>query len=401
MKTEDDKCLSCSTGQALRRRARFFEEIIDCAPSMVRRMDAKGGIEYVNPAAAEALGQSADAMTGKLLTDLVTADERDQILQNMARLQVEKRYDLKRAGGEIEEWNDFSITGEDGNVISFISFGHNVTKERQKESNKTEELKALNRNLKSALEDARRSRRAKDVFLAEMSHDLRTPLNAISGFAQAIQSGLFERDPQKVKEYAAFIHESAGTLTQMVSNVLELSHIESRDVSEHREIFDLTPVLARVLREVQPSLKTDVTLRPLTFKDEVHISGDPDQIGRAFANLLSNSAKFTAKGWIGVDVERRGDCVHVWVKDTGCGVEPEEVERLLRPFENDAHDRRPHTAKKPGQGYGLGLPLARRFVELHEGRFAFRSKPGVGTVVEVQLPLLANQKKRSSATMGT
>lgn len=381
-----DGCDSCPVAKLLRDRVRYLDEILDQSPAMVRRLSPDTTIEYVNDAAANALGGDKDTVIGRKLIDFLPSSERDQILENMKNTERGEPYDVRLADGRIESWRNFTITDDEGNVVSFITMGEDVTKTRAVEERDAAALLISNRALRQALEAAEMADKAKTTFLAEMSHDLRTPLNAIIGFAQLMESG--EVTKAQSQEYAGAIVESGGALLDLVQRVLDLSSAESADNAlTHFEDVDLTSILKRLMRQAQPILRPGVSLRQQFGDDPIPVRGDPIMLTRALMNLVSNSAKFTTQGWIGVEARIRGEIVQIFVKDTGPGVEPKEIERILRPFEHGDPERNARTRSDSDHGHGLGLPIARRYIENHEGQLQFRSKPGVGSVVEIRLPV--------------
>lgn len=377
-------CSACPTATTLRARANMLGQILDHAPVMMRQMAADSTIEFVNAAAADELGHSATALTGKKLFDVVAPEERDQILHNMRNIEIGDAYDVQTQSGRTQSWRDFTITDDDGNVVSFISMGDDVTAARAAEEKDKAALMATNRALREALASAETAHRAKATFLAEMSHDLRTPLNAIMGFAQMLAKG--EASREKTQSYAQNITDSGETLLELVEKVLDLSAAEAVEILTTQGVVDLLPILQRAARQFHPTLKPGVDFRPTLPKDPIYVRGDPVMLMRALMNVLSNAAKFTLQGWVGLEARMRGTMIQVFVKDTGPGVDPAEIDRILRPFEHGDHGRDAKTAADGRHGKGLGLPIAKKYIEQHGGQLLFRSKPGVGTVVELRLP---------------
>lgn len=385
--SKPEGCDACPIRTALVQNVAELEQILDLAPSMVRRMDADTTLRYVNAATADALGRPKDDLIGVKLADLLSADERAQMLANLQNVSLGDDCDVKTPDGRTQSWRDFTITDDDGAVISFISMGEDVTAARAAEETDRDALQAANRALKTALKDAETANRSRSTFLAEMSHDLRTPLNAILGFAQMIEKDVLNGDIDRYREYAANVRESGGHLLGMIDRVLDLSNADAAESIGAPEALDVKPLLDRLMRMTAPLAKPEVELKRLYDDAPLIVYGDRSMLQQALMNLLSNSAKFTTDGWIGLEAKSAGDVAQIFVKDTGAGVEPQDVERILRPFEQAELEEGGRTMTRTESGHGLGLPIARRYVELHRGKLLFRSKPGVGTVVEVRLPL--------------
>jgi signal transduction histidine kinase len=236
---------------------------------------------------------------------------------------------------------------------------------------------------RQAMFEAQAADRAKTKFLANMSHELRTPLNAIMGFSEMLKIG-DELGRDKHAEYAAYIHDSAEHLLGIVNDILDLARIEAGKV----ELEERTDTLDRLVRSALQ------TMKPLADRKSIEISCrlepadtlvfvDQTKLRQVLLNLLSNAVKFTAEGGkVSIEgaVDRKGGLV-ITVRDTGIGIPPQSLDRVLEPFEQiESH----LTRKSPGTG--LGLPIARALVRAHDGELLLSSTLGTGTSVEVRLP---------------
>jgi signal transduction histidine kinase len=248
-----------------------------------------------------------------------------------------------------------------------------------------DELADANARLRSAYEAVNDASLAKSKFLANMSHELRTPLNAIIGFSEIMEAQLFGPIGEaRYREYAKDIHESGAHLLTVINDILDLSKIEAGELTLQEGLVDLVDVLGRCLRLVaQGAEKGRLTLSshfeegvPLLFGDE----GRVRQIG---FNLISNAIKFTPPGGrVGVSLAR-ADCgdIVIEIADTGIGMRPEDIPIALQSFRQIDSE-----LTRSQQGTGLGLPLSKTLVELHDGQLEISSEPGAGTVVRVTFP---------------
>ena len=241
----------------------------------------------------------------------------------------------------------------------------------------------------SALLDARvqaeAASRAKSGFLASMSHELRTPLNAILGFSEITKDELFgPMENARYLEYQALIHRSGTHLLSLIDDVLDLSKAEA-GMEELREApFEASEVVDAALRIVSAEAgKGGLRLRHSIEEGLPMIFGDERRIRQVLLNLLSNAVKFTGPGGeVSVTVRREADGgALIEVADSGVGLAPSDIAIALTPF---GQVENPYTADHKGSG--LGLPLAKRLVELHGGDLGVESQPGVGTTVSVRLP---------------
>jgi len=230
---------------------------------------------------------------------------------------------------------------------------------------------------------AKAADRAKSIFLANMAHELRTPLNAIIGFSELIKI-----DNVKVKEhyteYAGYIREAGILLRDIINGILDLARIEAGKVELEEELIPVDELVKSAITTIQPvSQKKFSDVDYKFWKPSVMFLADRTKLKQVILNLLSNSVKFTeARGRIGIesDLDSRGDLV-IAIKDTGIGIPPEQVGKVLEPFEQ-VED---HLTRE-NEGTGLGLSIARALIELHGGELVLSSELGLGTTAMLRLP---------------
>lgn len=240
------------------------------------------------------------------------------------------------------------------------------------------------RRLEAEKEHAEAANLAKSDFLANMSHELRTPLNAIIGFSEALLSGLFGPSPPKHQEYIASIHASGQHLLSLVNDVLDMAKVEAGRLELYPEPVRVTVLLSECVELLEALAgQKGVRMECPPVEPGLTVTADAIRLRQAVLNLLSNAIKFTpVGGWVRVDAARGGDgCVTLTVADTGIGMSPEDITIALEPFRQVNN-----YMTKAHSGTGLGLPLAKRFVEAHGGRLELSSAPGEGTVVSIVLP---------------
>ena len=239
--------------------------------------------------------------------------------------------------------------------------------------------------LRRALEDAKYANAAKSEFLAHMSHELRTPLNSIIGFAETMIRGVFgDMGNPKYREYANDIHDSGTHLLNLINEVLDVSKVEAGAMKIHETNVDL----ARIMKECTAMMKDEakkfgIDLRLILDPDLPVFRGADLRLRQIFLNLLSNAIKFTPAGGritLNAGLDERGGLL-ISVEDTGIGIEPEDLRRILLPFEQvEGH------MERSTKGTGLGLALSKSLTELHGGELSLESKPGAGTTVTLRFP---------------
>ncbi len=239
-------------------------------------------------------------------------------------------------------------------------------------------------DLREASVRAELANRAKSEFLALMSHELRTPLNAIIGFSEMMNAEMFGGlGSERYRAYINDIHASGVHLLALINDLLDLSKAEA-DKLELRETYvDVAATITHSLRMISSRANgAGVEVTSDVPKDLPLLWADERRLTQILLNLLTNAVKFTPRGGKArIGVEWRPASLAVIVRDTGIGIAPEDVPRVVIPFVQvgDIYSR-------PQEGSGLGLPLSKRLAELHGGTLALDSAPGRGTTVTVLFP---------------
>ncbi|CAA7620315.1 ATP-binding protein [Magnetospirillum sp. UT-4] len=239
---------------------------------------------------------------------------------------------------------------------------------------------------KAAQEQAQEASRAKSDFLAGMSHELRTPLNAVIGFAEMIRMGIWGPlgDPRYV-QYAADIQSAGNHLLSLINDILDLSKVEAGRFDLREETLEVGVLVPDVHAMIAVRAERAGHTLAARIQPGVRLRADGRLVRQILLNMLSNAIKFTPDGG---RIETRAAVtpegwLHLGVSDTGIGIAPKDIAFVLEPFgQVDSLQARRHS----GESTGLGLPLCKRFVELHDGRLHIESTPGTGTTVAALFP---------------
>ena len=242
-------------------------------------------------------------------------------------------------------------------------------------------------DLEAARAEAVRADAAKSQFLANMSHELRTPLNAVIGFADIIQSEMFGTGPAawtRYKDYAGDIGTSGRFLLDVINDILDLTKASAGKAELREDRMSITSLLIAVERFFRERARdAGLALDMQTPCQDIELWADETKLKQVLINLVSNAIKFTPSGGrVSVSVTLQADGqLGLTVADSGIGIAADDLDRIFEPFTQvDSSLSRRHA------GTGLGLPLARSFVELHGGTIAIASRPNAGTSATVRLP---------------
>jgi two-component system sensor histidine kinase KdpD len=230
----------------------------------------------------------------------------------------------------------------------------------------------------------RRSDEMKTAVLRSVSHDLRTPITAILTAAGALSSE--QPPPETVREASDVVLEAGTRLWRLVDKLLDLSVLQAGSGEPRREWYSVEEVLQEAIEQVSAPRRAQAQGRPDEFRlsadrDMPLLRGDPSQLERAFANVLENAARYSGGQPVSVRARAVGERIRVRVVDQGPGISPSEHERVFSPFYRSPGSERGHS------GAGLGLAIARGFVEANGGSIGVESLPGQGTSFVVELPL--------------
>jgi signal transduction histidine kinase len=256
-------------------------------------------------------------------------------------------------------------------------------------------LEQRTEQVKTALTEAAAGSQAKSQFLAAMSHELRTPLNAIIGFSEVQVAQMFGPiGDVRYLEYAKDIHRSGNHLLELINDVLDFSKLDAYGLHLDNEAVNLVTLLGESVHMLRGQGEKAGVSMQLTVGDNVPLlMGDARRLRQVMLNILSNALKFTTDGGsVNVTVDWSPEGHVIRVHDTGIGIAPGDIATALEPF--GQVDNR---LSRIYEGTGLGLPLAKRLVERHDGTLSLESAVRVGTTVAIRFPASRTIKDALSA----
>ena len=218
-------------------------------------------------------------------------------------------------------------------------------------------------------------------FVSNVSHEMKTPLAIISSYAKWLTDDkIKEEDKRRCVDK---IIGSVDKLTGLVNNVLQLSKLEHQELEVENKEYYLTAQLERIIAEYEPNI-ADKGLELECELEEMHIISNDSLLELVWNNLLSNALKFTENGFIKVKLGRSGDCAVVKISDSGCGISPQDGERIFDKF---YQCDRSHSVN----GNGLGLAMVKQVIDIVGGKISVDSQVGVGTTFTVVLKGVINE----------
>ncbi len=237
------------------------------------------------------------------------------------------------------------------------------------------------RNFNKMTKELRSVKTLRDDFVANFSHEIKTPLFSIQGFANLLlEGGLTGEEETK---FLNIISSEAGRLGRLADNALTLSKLENQQVVGERAPIKLDAELS----EAVVALEREWTAKNIEVSADlapVKIYGDAAMLGQVWYNLLSNAVKFTpAGGKVEVELSAENGFAAVRVKDSGCGVSPEDMPRIFEKYYRSP-------SQKDKEGNGLGLAICKRICALSGGEISAENSPGGGAVFTVRLPITEN-----------
>ncbi len=347
-----------------------------------------GSIDYCSPALCRRLGYTSDEIKKMYIWDVETTVRKEDIGRIWKQLKATK---TQRGEGvqiakdgtrcEINYVADYTKIGSRELICCRIQ---DVTESKKKEA-----------ILENARKKAEESDRLKSIFLANMGHEIRTPMNGILGFADLLQrDGLSD---EKYQQYAKIISECGNNLMQLFNDILDISRIEAGEMDFKKEDFCVNQIIEELYNFYEPQTRRDgkklsLQMHKSLRDNEAVIYSDKRYLRQILTNLLNNALKFTEKGEILIGYNAKRSGIEFFVRNSGNGIAPELLDKIFEPFRQGEE-----ILSRKHHGSGLGLTIAKSYVESLGGYMWVESELGRNTTFYFTLPHSANSKVQISS----
>jgi PAS domain S-box-containing protein len=368
---------------------KFYRMVVEAADDSISFFDRDWNLKFANSAFFSLIGYERDEYETIDPHGFIHPEDQDyqprkvQTLLNTGFFESELR--LRHKDGHYVNLSTRSVTVRDdnGDVLGSLTISRDITK-----------LKQTHEALIKANIESEASSRLKSSFLANISHEIRTPLNSVVGFANLL---LANNLTQEVREdYIEHINYNSEKLLQIIGDIIDLSRLESSQIEISYEETSLSGIVNEIIEDARQVIRRNEKPIILNLNNKFADSGDlifTDRIWlrRVLNHLMDNAVKFTLDGSIEFSYMREGDKIVFKIKDTGIGINKENLGRIFEEFrqEVDGHHR-------PFEGLGIGLTLAKEVVERMGGRIYVQSEKGIGSEFSFSIPYrpAGSQKNR-------
>ncbi|MGI6748006.1 MAG: ATP-binding protein [Anaerovoracaceae bacterium] len=355
--------------------SKLYNTVVENIDSGIAILDNNYHFDYMNPKYKEILGISTDNVKSKSIND--TFDQRlAEIIENAAlnNTSSESKLELVVEGKRKSIVHRFFDIDDVYTNNKYVHFIQDITK--------TEELQ---QQLKKQLLEINFYSKAKDSFIANISHEIKTPINAILGMVHFLKRTHLSNNQ---KELVRKIETSSDILLTIISDVLDLSKIKNGSLSLYPSDFSLYSAIKSIedMFSSQLSQKGIEWRTEYDFNEDLRLHLDKTRLVQVLVNLMSNAIKFTDSGYVKLSVETLSETkdsvlLQFCVEDTGIGIAEKDISKLFREFEQlENHLTKQH------QGTGLGLFISKNIVESMEGRMWVKSTRGKGSMFFFTIP---------------
>ncbi len=353
--------------------------------NVVLILDANGEIEWVNEGFCRkyemdletfktVYGSNLRNISSYIDIELVL----DKVTQNHESAVYVSEFTDKNGKKSWSQTNLTPILNHDQEMTNLVLIDSDITELKRAE----EQIRQQNKEIKAQSAELNKLISARNKLLSIIGHDLKNPLNSIIGFADLLQTNLTSLNEEQLKKYSEIIYTSSRSAYQLLENLLDWSRMQSGK-------FKLNPVkinISDLVKDLIPLYKATATGKMIELinrvDNELHLFADRNMVNTVLRNITGNSIKYTEEGGsVTFSAKLTGKEASIRIEDTGVGMTKDVIENI---FNSEDVQSTPGTAGE--KGTGLGLVIAREFVERNHGRLEVESEPGKGTAFIITLP---------------
>ena len=374
---------------------RRFTQILESGNIVSLLLNNHGSIDFCNDYLLRITGYERAEVMGKNWFDIFVVDgDRAKLKQLFSEGLMINKFSkshenkiVTKAGEELNVlWYNIPLKSDQDEILGTASIGVNITDSKKHEKmleeknaeieSQNEVLKETNQELQIAKERAEESDHLKSAFLANMSHEIRTPMNSILGFSDLLRDAKLSSDKQQ--KYIEVIEFSGKRMLNILNDILVISKIDSGTLDIYKAELNINEQMANIYA----LFKDEIAQKGIDFSyinslpnSDAFIKSDGEKIYAVMINLVKNAIKFTNHGAIqfgyNLKMERESAVVEFFVKDSGQGVLEEQKELIFERFRQGSE-----SLTRNYEGAGLGLPIAKAFVEMLGGKIWVESETG-------------------------
>jgi PAS domain S-box-containing protein len=391
-----------------------YKNLFESSPNAILLIDLEGKIIDCNSTTAKIFGYGKEFFIGKSYNDLNSLFHLDirhyfkKIFQASFTQSFPEPIESEMIINNVNSnWVKIqaSVIKQHGKTLMQLIF-QDITEKRKVElfeatfmEELEEKVKIRTKELNNALEQQKllfdqivKTSQFKTEFMATMSHELRTPLNAIIGFADLLLEGVYGELTNEQNDFILDIKSSAEHQFDMIQHILDISKIESGQVSLNIQKFSLNSLIDQISSSLRPLYsKKKLKFIVKGLEEEILMYADPIRLKEIILNLLSNAIKFTIEGYVKLQIKQN---YYDWifkVIDTGIGIARSDYSLIFKEFK-----RVDSPYVRSISGTGLGLSLSKRLIELHGGEINFTSSLGTGTIFTFNIPKKLEEKSNNA-----
>jgi PAS domain S-box-containing protein len=351
----------------------FYKSVVEDGSDVIFIVDYKGEILYLNASVEGTLGYKPGSLIGKNFFDFILPEELAEFKKSY-QISIRKPY---------QESVEFQFLCKN-KTYKYLEFNSINLRRTEKIEGLILDCRDITQRMKDA-EELLRAQKAKEQFLANISHEIRTPINGIAGMATLLSKN---PGPEDQVTYLNAIQSAADNLKVIINDILDLASIDSGKLRFEKIGFNLKNLLTSLVNSFSfQAREKGITLTfHLTDKTNTILVGDPVRLNQILINLISNALKFTHTGSIRINcsienITKQTGKAHFEIIDTGIGIPQDKLHTIFESFSQaDAS-----VTRKYG-GTGLGLTIAKQLTELQQGTITVKSEEDKGSVFSVSIP---------------